>query len=296
MDKRVPVRCAPRPVGRNRLARRRLLGVALAASGVLAGCGMPIASNHPLPPTKVKAKAHRSAPKAQHSPSSSAPSGKKASTTTFPPLVAQALSRLSGQGSLLLWGPGVLPRGNSARTTTGAGSFAVNVFACPTPEPLNSPAMGQGDCGAMASFAESFGSTVYSSASAALAHLPGPPLNSLSGYASRPMALPGNLTGTRWLLTGMSGPGDTLAIRWQEGDWTIWVLGTNVRGAAEAVAVALQQYRLPPHPGVLVVDSAPDGQHTSLEWTVGSAVYQAGASHQAVHAIEMAATGAPLGG
>ncbi len=148
----------------------------------------------------------------------------------------------------------------------------------------------------MASFAESFGSTGYSSASAALAHLPGSPFNRLSGYPSRPMALPGNLVGTRWLLTGISGPGDTIAIHWQEGDWTIWVTGTEVRGAAETVAVALQQYRLPPYPGVLVVDSAPDGQHTSLEWAVGTVVYQVGATHQAVHAIEMAATGAPLGG
>ena len=278
---------------RHQLARISLVGAVMAWGGVLAGCGVSISSGHTRAPSP-RPKAHHSAPKAPHSHSSS--SGGQTSTATFPPLVATALNSLASQGSLLLWGPTVLPRGNSAQTTASAGSFTVNVFSCPTPEPLNSPAVGQGECGAMASFAESFGATVYSSASAALAHLPGSPFNNLSGYASRPMALPGNLVGTRWLLAGMSGPGDTLAIRWQEGDWTIWVMGTAVRGAAETVAVALQQYRLPPDPGVVVVDSAPDGQHTRLEWAVGTAVYQVGATHQAVHAIEMAATGAPLGG
>lgn len=297
-----PVRCGgPGLVGRHRLARLSWVGAALGWSGALAACGVPVSFSHHAPPSlhptqKIGAKAHHGTPKVTHSPASSgSSSGEPASSGQFPSLVATALNSLASHTGLPLWGPTALPRGNSATATAGVSSFAVNVFACPTPEPLNGPGVGQGSCGAMASFGESFGATVYPSAAAALAQLPGPPVPSLSGYASRPMALPGNLVGTRWLMSGMSGPGDTLAIRWQEGDWTIWVTYSDARVVAEAVAVALQQYRLPPHPGVLVVDSAPDGQHTTIKWAVGDVVYQAGATHEAVHAIEIAATGAPLG-
>lgn len=100
------------------------------------------------------------------------------------------------------------------------------------------------------------------------------------------MTMPGHGAGTRSLLTGISGSGDTFRIRGQEGDGTMLVMGMSVRGAMGTVAVALSPYRLLPYPGGLAVDAAPDGQRTRLKWAVD----------QAVHARAMATTGAPLGG
>lgn len=271
------------------------VGAALGCVAALSACGLSLAASPKPPPSHASAKAHHARSKAKAPAAASEPSGAPTSQSPFPPLVRAALSSLASHTALPLWGPRTLPRGNSAAVAAGPASFSVHLFSCPTPEPLDGPGVGQGECGSMASAAESFGAAAYASPGAALAQLPGPPVPGLSGYASRPMALLGNLVATRWLAAGRSGPGDTVAIRWQEGDWTIWVTDTSARVVAESVAAALQQYRLPPHPGVLVVDSAPDGQHTTIDWAVGRVVYQVSATHQAVHAIEIAASGAPAG-
>ncbi|PSR33053.1 MAG: hypothetical protein C7B46_11670 [Sulfobacillus benefaciens] len=144
----------------------------------------------------------------------------------------------------------------------------------------------------MASFAESFGASVYYNSSAAMAELPeAAPIQGLSHLNSVPYSLPGGLVAQRWVSSGASGAGSTLALRWHEGDWTIWVFGgISLRNTATSITTDLQHYRLPPFPGVLSVDAAPDGQHSNLAWTTGDVVYQVGAMHQVVHAIEMAAS------
>lgn len=148
------------------------------------------------------------------------------------------------------------------------------------------------NCGAMASFAESFGATVYYNSSAAMAALPeAAPIKGMLGLNSVPYSLPGGLVAQRWVRSATNGQGSTIALRWHEGDWTIWVFGgSSLRDTATSITTDLQQYRLPPFPGVLSVDAAPDGQHSNLAWTTGDVVYQVGATHQAVHAIEMAAS------
>jgi hypothetical protein len=66
--------------------------------------------------------------------------------------------------------------------------------------------------------------------------------------------------------------------------------GVGQRVVAAMIARLLQQYRLPPDPGVLAVTVAPDGQHTSITWATGDDVLHASSYHQAAHAIAMAAS------
>lgn len=220
---------------------------------------------------------------------------KKTSTTSFPPLVATILSHVQETTNAPLWGPTVLPRGNSAKTLSTSHSFSSQIFACPVAEPLNGPGVGQSNCGAMMSVAENFGSTVYSSHIASRAALravqPPPFVRDLSSHLRTTQLLPGGIQAKRWFSGQTANSGTTIAVNWQEGDWTLWVYGgTGLWNTAVTVTRQLQRYRLPPYPGTLIVDAAPDGQHTSLTWLEGNAIYQATATHQTLHAIVIAAS------
>lgn len=221
----------------------------------------------------------------------SGPHAKKTSTTSFPPLVATILSHVQETTSAPLWGPTVLPRGNSAKTLSTSHSFSAQIFACPVAQPLNGPGVGQSNCGAMMSVAENFGSTVYSSHSAAQAAQSPPFVKGLSSHLRTTQLLPGGIQAKRWFSGQTANAGTTIAVNWQEGDWTLWVYGgTGLWNTAVTVTRQLQQYRLPPYPGALIVDAAPDGQHTNLTWREGNVIYQAAAQHQTLHAIMIAAS------
>lgn len=198
------------------------------------------------------------------------------------------VDRVDGDTTLALMGPTDLPRGNSVDVLFSASAYTVNLFQCPTPEPVNSSKIGHGMCGAMASFAEGFGARVYATPGAAqqdaLAYQApsGPPI---------PISLPGGLTGDRWRISGQTRPRSTAAIVWHEGDWTIVVSGgPPERSTAVLVTHLLQQYLLPPHPGLLRVDVAGDGLHTTVTWILGSTVYFTSAMHNPAHAVAMAAS------
>ena len=279
----------------------------------VAGCGgpsHPVAVSHSSAPHPKSTPASHSAGGNQSSspslktpstpsPTQSSPNDRHSSGQTplaqFPALVASALRKIAGTTQIPLWGPTTLPRGNSAIAKSTQQSFTVNIFACPVAEPINSSQIGQGNCGAMASFAEGFGASEYPSPQAALDALPQSPITNLSNLQLMSQSLPGGLTAQRWVRSGSHGPGSTIALRWQEGDWTLWISGgSGLRQTAISVTEDLQHYRLPPHQGSLLIDAAPDGQHTSLSWVIGSTVYDANSMHQALHAIEIAASSQPF--
>ncbi len=220
---------------------------------------------------------------------------KNSSTVSFPPLVASILSHVQETTSAPLWGPTTLPRGNSAKTLSTPHSFSAQIFACPVAEPLNGPGVGQSNCGAMVSIAENFGSTRYPSDNAARTALQAvqPPafVTDLSSHPRTTQLLPGGIPARRWFSGQTASSGTTIAVNWKEGDWTLWVYGgTGLWNTAVMVTTQLQRYRLPPYPGILIVDAAPDGQHTSLTWLAGNVLYQAGAEHQSLHAIVIASS------
>lgn len=264
--------------------RRHRLAVLVAVAALFVsgtvGCG--ITGSPPASATHGKTKRHQA---------SGADAGGAASPAHWPKLVAQSLALVRGHTQVALQGPTVLPRGNSARVSFSAARYTVNFFECPSVEPLNSPHIGQGMCGAMAAYADGFGGRMYATPAAAreaLAYQPpsGTPVA---------MSLPGGLTASRWPISGRSGLGSTAAVVWHEGEWTIVVTGgPGERAAAVLVARLLQRYRLPAHPGLLNIDAAGDGLHTSAQWVVGSTVYTTSAMHNPAHALVMAASTRPF--
>lgn len=216
--------------------------------------------------------------------------------TKWPPLVVRALQQLPASTAAPRWGPTVLPRGNSAVVAAAARSFQVSVFRCPVPEPIDSPLVGQQACGSMESVAESFGATEYPSAAAAHAALPGAGVSVPPGGESVAYPLPGGLVAQRVVAVSSAGAALTVEVLWHEGDWAVSVSGgVGQRAAATMIARLLQQYRLPPDPGVLAVTVAPDGQHTTITWATGDEVLHVSSYHQAAHAIAMAASMHPFG-
>lgn len=268
-----------------------MLAVGVALTFAMAGCGTESATPPPPDPVASVSATHAKA-KPKRAQSTKPPDrDHSASTWPWPLSVSQSLDLVTGHTQPALMGPVSLPRGNSVKVSFSSTQYAVNVFDCPTAEPINSSLIGQGVCGAMASFAEGFGAKLYPTAAAARDALryqtpPGSPV---------PMNLPGGLTGRRWRIRGQSGPRSTEEIVWHEGDWTIVVSGGSPeRSSAMLVAHLLQQYLLPPYPGLLTVDVAGDGLHTSVEWALGSTVYSTSAMHNPAHAVIMASSMKPF--
>ncbi len=269
------------------LLRPMMLALTALVTLGLSGCGTTSAAPPrgvpSVPKTRAQPKPKRTS--AKPSPHSSAPHA------PWPTLVLQSLGLIQGHTAVALMGPASVPRGNSAKVSFSASQYTVNVFQCPAADPINSSAIGHGLCGAMASFAEGFGATRYPShaaAQAALAYQPpsGTPVT---------MSLPGGLTGSRWRISGQTGPHNTATIVWHEGNWTLVVSGgPPEQSSALLVTHLLQHYRLPPHTGLLTVDVAGDGLHTSVQWVLGSTVYFTSAMHNPAHAIIMAASIEPF--
>jgi len=57
---------------------------------------------------------------------------------------------------------------------------------------------------------------------------------------------------------------------------------------ATAILAQVTRTPLPPAPGVLVADLAPDGVHTTLRWAIDEAVYLVGVEHGAAQAVALA--------
>lgn len=191
-----------------------------------------------------------------------------------------------------LMGPASLPRGNSEQVSFSSPHYTVNVFQCPTAGPVNSSLIGQGMCGAMESFAEGFGATIYPTAAAARGALtyqtpPGTPVA---------MSLPGGLTGSRWRIHGQKGPTARRRLCGTKATGPLWSQAGRPSAVPSAVLVThlLQHYLLPPHPGLLTVDVAGDGLHTSAQWVLGSTVYFTSAMHSPAQAVTMAASLKPF--
>jgi hypothetical protein len=215
----------------------------------------------------------------------------------FPSPVRQALAALAARTSLPLAGPTDLasPDALSALTALERGSWSVQLYACPRPEPLNSPAIGSCEDGADTD--GGFG--VHEEASAAAARAALPAVASIAGAAQPVQGCPAGspqttVDGQTVALCGPSGSPPTTA-SWTEGDWRIvWLLdgeqGTALTATLAPLVERLDQVFLPPHPGVFGVDEAPDGQHATAAWAVGDTVFWDFSYHSAVQAADMAAS------
>jgi hypothetical protein len=303
---------AIRPDGRHRclfgsghVAIRMAAAVALggALAGGLAGCG----SSAPVGAPTTTSTPGTATP----ATSSTTPTTTSTSTTTppavsWPPLILAAMGRVPNTTSVPLQAPKLLPASsvepNSAKVTTSSSTYRVALYGCPSALPVNSAGVGTGTCGEMASFYGGFGGEAYVSAAAAAAAMTtdaseaAPPQP--GGTRSTTAGLGHGVSATLW---SRPGAGNCDA-SWRQQGWRFVLTGevtaaTDSAGSWTAVATSLVDQvaatRLPGTAGVLVVDNAPDGEHTSVFWQEGADVYSGGLYHGADMSVALTVELAP---
>ena len=212
--------------------------------------------------------------------------------TQFNPVVQQAMAYVWDRTDMPLQAPtyvgGHLGGGSylTALVTASAHQYAVNLQTTTTPMSINNPAINDVSNNGLANIVGSYGSKLYSSASAAQA--------AFYRYVIYDFASANTKMRTVNLLHGIQG---TLtedaneAVTWQEGNWRLQVQGgpqaSNVALARQLVGY-LNQYLLPETHGVLTVENAGDGEHTNLVWAFGKQLYYASDYHIAKNAVKMA--------
>ncbi len=245
--------------------------------------------------TPIQGPACLAAPPAQSAGgSSSTGSG----STAWPPLVSQAMAYIEPRTAAVAEAPSQLPASslmaNSADAAAIDSSYAVSLYHCPSPLPLNDPGVGNGSCGDLADVYGAFsGKTFPDPAVAAAAQAS--TLNSASpecpgASQSKVQLSPGGPSATLYEVDGQG-----CMATWTHGGWTFILAGDLYSGSGtiwKAVASQIANYTttnpLPGDDGLLSCDIAPDGVHTSLYWTTGPSLYGASAYHGSIPAIELA--------
>lgn len=169
----------------------------------------------------------------------------------------------------------------SATTQATKTAYTVTLQYTTTPLPVNSPKINQFPNGAMTLLVGNFGGTEYPTAALAKEAL-NQGTNGFVPSTSTPVPLGTGIVGHEY---------PTGQVTWREGRWSLTVangsLPSDVSLARHIVAY-LHQHLLPEMAGSLIVDNAPDGEHTSLKWAAGRIVYQCADYHRALSAIELA--------
>ncbi len=268
--------------------------------GLMAGCGVSSQATGGTPsvPAKVSSSSLSTKPSTAKigPPRSSGGSASPSKTTSpmpgaghFNPVVNQAMMTFRGKTFLTLAAPTTIPitGGEShdylgATTTRSSDSYHVHLQLTSKPLSVNNPAiMGNPNQGLAQDFG-GFGLTAYASSSQAEAALE----HGLYQPTANSSAESINL-GTGILGTAYSSPG---LIQWQEGEWTIQVVGVPSQDTALAKRIVqyLHTHLLPETRGVMVVMAAGDGDHTTIAWQAGPTLYRVSDYHHAVGAMEMA--------
>lgn len=258
----------------------RLWPAALASVAVLAAaCGGTLSAPHTPAPARRSSQAASTASRAG---AVTATHHRVTGSAAWPRLLSRGITAapMTFDGELVA--PTILPRGNSATVSITADTYAVAFYQCPAAEAVNSPAIGVGSCGTLASMAEAFGATRYGSSVAlqqatAYQTPPGQPL---------PAPLLGGILAQQWVAPGAIAP---LEVAWRDAGWHVVVAGSSAFATANRLAPLLAHYHWPSTTGLLTVDVSGGTRHTSLQWVVGDTVYFASSSHHPTHALAMAA-------
>ena len=172
-----------------------------------------------------------------------------------------------------------------ATTSAGRSGYAVNLYWTDTPRAVNSPLLTR-DIG-LGSVLGSFGGTRYASARAAHKHL----TTAMPYYFSK---APAGARLTRITLVPgvvaqvVSGTNILGQVNWRQDGWRFQVNQVADVTLARTIARYVEHHRLPKGPGLFVVASAGDGEHTNANWVVASMVYEASNYHLALSALAMA--------
>lgn len=191
--------------------------------------------------------------------------------------------------------PSVAGRYLTAITHAVSDHYAIDLWLTASPMPINNPAITQPPNGGQADLVGGFGATTFPSHALATASLR-PQNGAYNPITSSLVHYPVNL-GDGVQATFYSGKYAGF-VQWTKGKWTIQINNlppaqhgsppTFLYLATHRIVAYLHTHPLPTARGLMVVQAAGDGDHTSLQWVKGSMVLQASNYHSAVEAIMMA--------
>ena len=225
-----------------------------------------------------------------------------ATTARFAPTVSAAMRYIAPRAKVPLMAPtepGFSPfvryMGAQAQTYAHGDSYSVNLLATEKPLPVNSPALSAVADQAM-NIIGSFGGVEYASAAGAKRQLYRSPAESLAPaylpppkLPAAPVALGHGIEGTQY--RSAEPTAGAPMVLWHEGDWTfeVWdgTAAENVQ-QAKAIVAYLHTHLLPETYGVLGVNIAGDGSHSTAEWVYGDMLYSCFAYESGLQAAEMA--------
>ena len=209
--------------------------------------------------------------------------------TSLPAPLATAGRLLSPATTIRVLLPATVPSGLSARATASPTSYRVSLYTCPTPLSLNDPQIGSGPCGGLAQFFGTVTGVGYASISAAeravRSALHAGPLGCprTAKTSQRQLQLPGGTT-----VLERSTRGRACSDSWTEHGWSAELVGGFLlnRGAVQKVVADLD--RLAVGHGIIVVDAAGDGDHTSISFRKSTVAYKVTSYHEPTVAVAMA--------
>ena len=216
----------------------------------------------------------------------------------FPPPVHAALVSLSSRMRVPMIAPLTIPANLSAKLTIAKSGYAVSLYRCESRFPLNSPEIGNPpNCSGLAPYFGAFGVTRYPTAAAAHVWLSisqkqrttfcGPNTNSPQ-RVSLVRGIEGVLIGTK-RISGYC------EMHFELNGWNVVVGGNaTLYSIAEArqeglrVVDIMSKVRMPANSGNIVIQTAGDGNHTWLSWTIGQSLYTVSGYHSSSAAFAMA--------
>lgn len=285
-------------------------GVGLGALG-LAACGSArthvaagrAAENRPHRVASARARTTRPRAVGSRSRAVTAQTPSGTSRTALPPLTASLAAWLRAHTTASVVLPSALPPGLSATVRVTSEGWAVGLFRCPSQLPLNSAGIGTGACGAMDNV---FGDVrLERTGSPSAAHAA---LDAAVDLAAVRPCLDGETAAKVALGSGQVGsvrradvPGATTSacvLAWSHGAWRIFLSGnpstTALEAAGRPLASALVSHPLPEGGGIVAVDVAPDGDHTTIAWNEGDDVVVVSTREDPVEAVAVAASLRPV--
>ena len=239
-----------------------------------------------------------SSPKNAQATSGSKLPYKLRNTSLFPSPISTALGYLTGKSLLPVLAPNKIPSKLSAKTSDTKTSYKVSLYQCRPPLPLNSPKIGSPPwCPGLAQYFGDFGGTQYSTSSSASDWLK--TLESRRSQFCGPIAYRSiEVTlnqGVHVVMTGTEGTTGFCKVTFDLNGWSVVIGGGTTLysiSAAEQDALRIigfmREVHMPEKHGMVVIQTAGDGDHAFVDWTYGNNLYSISSYHSVGAAFSMA--------
>ena len=220
------------------------------------------------------------------------------STALFPSPISTALEYLVGKNLLPVLAPNKIPSKLSAKTSDTQTSYKVSLYQCQSPLPLNSPKIGSPPwCSGLAHYFGDFGGTQYSTSASAdhwLRVINRHRRQFCGAVANRSIKV-GVSQGTQVTMTSTGGSTGYCKMTFDLNGWSVVIGGgatLNSLSAAKQEALRIiglmGEVLMPQKHGVVVIQTAGDGDHAFVDWNYGSSLYSISSYHSADEAFSMA--------